>query len=76
MPTPTLRRLLLSSSKRYASTLEGTSPMGPFRVFDRDMKRLQKDRAATIDSGERSRTVDYLRNEVADRLAERFAVSE
>jgi len=34
---------------------------------------MQKDRAASVDNGNRSRTVDYLRDEVADRLIERFA---
>ncbi|ELU35956.1 methyltransferase domain-containing protein [Rhizoctonia solani AG-1 IA] len=45
--------------------------MSPFRLFDRNAKRIQKDRAALRDSGERSRTVDYVREEVADRLFER-----
>lgn len=71
----TLRRAVLNVPKRYASTLDGASTMGPFRVFDRDMKRMQRDRAAVVDNGDRSRTVDYLRDEVADRLVERFAVS-
>ncbi|KAH8118662.1 S-adenosyl-L-methionine-dependent methyltransferase [Phellopilus nigrolimitatus] len=46
--------------------------VGPFQVFDRNAKRLQKDRAATRDGGERSRTVDYVRDEIADRMMERF----
>ncbi|CEL59468.1 hypothetical protein RSOLAG1IB_03401 [Rhizoctonia solani AG-1 IB] len=45
--------------------------MSPFRLFDRNAKRIQKDRAASRESGERSRTVDYVREEVADRLFER-----
>ncbi|KAG9128189.1 hypothetical protein FRC07_003739 [Ceratobasidium sp. 392] len=45
--------------------------MSPFRLFDRNTKRMQKDRAATRDLGKRSRTVDYVRDEVADRLLER-----
>ncbi|CUA70261.1 hypothetical protein RSOLAG22IIIB_00614 [Rhizoctonia solani] len=45
--------------------------MSPFRLFDRNAKRIQKDRAALRESGERSRTVDYVREEVADRLFER-----
>jgi len=36
------------------------------------VKRSQKDRAVTRDGGNRSRTVDYVRNEVADRMIERF----
>ncbi|CAE7211134.1 unnamed protein product [Rhizoctonia solani] len=61
--------------RRYA-TASGGSPLGahtmsPFRLFDRNAKRMQKDRAALRDSGERSRMVDYVREEVADRLFER-----
>ncbi|KAJ1308569.1 hypothetical protein OPQ81_004268 [Rhizoctonia solani] len=62
-------------AQRYA-TASGASPLGahtlsPFRLFDRNAKRMQKDRAALRESGERSRTVDYVREEVADRLFER-----
>ena len=48
--------------------------VGPFQVFDRNAKRLQKDRAASRDGGARSRTVDYVRDEVADRMMERLLV--
>lgn len=48
--------------------------VGPYQVFDRRAKRLQKDRSALRDDGERSRTVDYVRDEVADRLIERLMV--
>lgn len=64
----------ISSKRAFASTLDG-SVLSPFRVFDREVKRMQKDRAAAFKDGEQSRTVDYVRNEVADRLSERFAVS-
>ncbi|KAH9965975.1 S-adenosyl-L-methionine-dependent methyltransferase [Russula dissimulans] len=47
----------------------------PYRVFDRQAKRLQKDRAAARDGGNRSRTVDYVRDEVANRMIERFLAS-
>lgn len=67
------RRLISTSARHYASPLDGTA-IGPFRVFDRRMKQMQKDRAASADNGHRSRTVDYLRDEVADRVIERFAV--
>ncbi|KAF8559137.1 S-adenosyl-L-methionine-dependent methyltransferase [Imleria badia] len=43
-----------------------------YRVFDRTAKRTQKDRAASRDGGQRSRTVDYVRDEVADRMMERL----
>ncbi|KAG6885478.1 hypothetical protein C0993_001343 [Termitomyces sp. T159_Od127] len=49
-----------------------TGTVGPYQVFDRHVKRIQKDQAATRDGGERSRTVDYVREEVADRMMERF----
>ncbi|KAG9102001.1 hypothetical protein FS749_000566 [Ceratobasidium sp. UAMH 11750] len=62
-------------ARQYAtapsSSLLGAHVISPFRLFDRNAKRMQKDRAAARDSGERSRTVDYVRNEVADRLLER-----
>jgi hypothetical protein len=60
-----------------AVTSSGTTnplTVGPFRVFDREVKTMQKDRSATLDGGERSRTVDYVREEVADRLLERLMV--
>ncbi|KAG6841820.1 hypothetical protein C0991_006227 [Blastosporella zonata] len=49
-----------------------TGSVGPYQVFDRNVKRIQKDQAATREGGARSRTVDYLRDEVADRMMERF----
>lgn len=54
----------------------GAHTMSPFRLFDRNAKRMQKDRAALRESGERSRTVDYVRDEVADRLFERVLVRQ
>jgi NADH dehydrogenase [ubiquinone] 1 alpha subcomplex assembly factor 5 len=48
--------------------------VGPFRVFDREAKVMQKDRSASLEDGARSRTVDYVREEVADRLLERLMV--
>ncbi|CAE6527358.1 unnamed protein product [Rhizoctonia solani] len=65
----------ITFAQRYA-TASGSSPLGahtmsPFRLFDRNAKRIQKDRAALRESGERSRTADYVREEVADRLFER-----
>ena len=43
-------------------------------MFDRNAKMIQKDRAAAHDDGERSRTVDYVREEVADAMIERLLV--
>jgi hypothetical protein len=46
----------------------------PYLVFDRQAKRHQRDRAAIVNNGSRSTMVDYVRDEVADRLMERFIV--
>jgi hypothetical protein len=46
-----------------------------YNVFDRNAKRMQKDRAAAREGGNRNRRVDYIFDEVADRLAERLMVS-
>ena len=59
----------LSHSQIYPAT------RGPHQVFDRQAKRLQKDRAAARDEGNRSRTVDYVRDDVANRMIERFMAS-
>lgn len=68
---------LRCSSRTYASlTSSPINPtsVGPFQVFDRNAKRIQKDRAAARNDGEASRTVDYVRDEVAERMIERFMV--
>ncbi|KAL0950157.1 hypothetical protein HGRIS_010151 [Hohenbuehelia grisea] len=76
-----MSRLLLKSITQRrvgARNLASVSPspashsLGPFQVFDRDFKKLQRDRAALRNAGERSRTVDYVRNEIADRMMERL----
>jgi hypothetical protein len=54
--------------KRFA-----TSTTTPFQVFNADTKRHQRNRAATLDP-EHSRRTDYLRDEVARRLIDRFMV--
>jgi NADH dehydrogenase [ubiquinone] 1 alpha subcomplex assembly factor 5 len=64
-------RLLASLSPSQV----GTALQSPFQVFDRQVKRLQKDRAVACDGGNRSRTVDYVRDEVANRMIERFLAS-
>ncbi|KAI0677636.1 S-adenosyl-L-methionine-dependent methyltransferase [Trametes maxima] len=66
----------VSRTRTYAS-ISSSSPinpnsLGPFQVFDRNAKRIQKDRSAVREGGSRSRTVDYVRDEIADRLVERF----
>ncbi|KAI0082545.1 S-adenosyl-L-methionine-dependent methyltransferase [Panus rudis PR-1116 ss-1] len=67
-PSPRTRTLASISS---AGPLNPTS-VGPFQVFDRKAKVHQKDRAALRDSGNRSRTVDYVREAVAENLMERL----
>lgn len=64
---------------RSLAAVSSSSPsnphsVGPFQVFDRNAKRLQKDRAVERDAGVASRTVDYVRDEVADRMMERLLV--
>jgi NADH dehydrogenase [ubiquinone] 1 alpha subcomplex assembly factor 5 len=66
-------RLLASISSVYDART-GTT-VGPFEVFDRKVKRMQKDAAAMREGGNRSRTVDYVREEVADRMMDRLMVS-
>ncbi|SAL98377.1 hypothetical protein [Absidia glauca] len=62
--TTTLRRL----AHRTYSTVAPT-PMA-FQVFDRHVKKLQKDRAAA--QKDQSRVVDYLKDEVAARVSDRL----
>jgi hypothetical protein len=57
-----------------ANSSIGLKSVGPYQVFERNVKRMQKDRTAITDGGKRSRTVDYVRDEVAERLLERFLV--
>lgn len=73
--TKFLRNRQITSQLRYASTNAPISQSNtPFRVFDRYVKVLQRDRAAAKEGGESSRRVDYVRDEIADRLLERFQV--
>ncbi len=61
--------------RSFASLSSSQATQSPFQVFDRQVKRSQKDRAVARDGGNRSRTVDYVRNEAADRMIERFLAS-
>lgn len=63
---PVRRSLAHSSHRSYAVQAPGTR----LQVFDRNLKRQQKDRAAA--NVESSRQVDYLRDAVASRLCERL----
>lgn len=65
---------LKSPLRRLCIRCLATSASGaPFQVFNTETKRHQRDRAATLDPGT-SRRTDYLRDEVATRLVERFTV--
>ena len=59
-------------ARAFAS--EASFTASAYRVFDREVKRRQKDCAVSRDGGKRSRTVDYVRDEVADRMMERLLV--
>lgn len=61
-------------SKRTMATFSSTNVTQPFAIFDRNVKRMQRDRAAAANNGDTSRTVDYLRNEVSNILIERLLV--
>jgi len=60
------------ASRRLVRAFSSPSAVSPYRVFDRTAKQIQKDRTAIRNGGERSRVVDYVRNEVADRMMERL----
>ncbi|EJD53978.1 S-adenosyl-L-methionine-dependent methyltransferase [Auricularia subglabra TFB-10046 SS5] len=71
----TFRRVLVA--RRGLATLAGGSgafqqPSAPYVVFDRRVKQIQKDRAALANGGETSRTVDYVRNAIAETMLERL----
>lgn len=65
-----------ATSHRSFATISSPShsSIGSYQIFDRNAKRLQKDRAVVRDGGARSTVVDYIRDEVADRMMERFLV--
>ena len=74
-----LRRHIFFQVPRFyfrslASITDAIAP-APYQVFDRYAKVLQRDRSAVSSRVQNSRTVDYLRDEVADRLVERMLVS-
>ncbi|KAH7103058.1 S-adenosyl-L-methionine-dependent methyltransferase [Auriculariales sp. MPI-PUGE-AT-0066] len=67
--TPSARRALATAAR--GASLSPPAP-APYIVFDRNVKRIQRDRAAVAGGGQSSRTVDYVRNEFAERLIERL----
>ncbi|KAG2201611.1 hypothetical protein INT46_008790 [Mucor plumbeus] len=65
MFTSIIRQSIRTNAHRnYATTPQA------FHVFNREAKKLQKDRAAM--NAEESRTVDYLKDEIAARVADRL----
>ncbi|KAJ7098752.1 S-adenosyl-L-methionine-dependent methyltransferase [Mycena belliarum] len=64
-----LRSLARRAAISSASPAANPHTLGPFQIFDRDVKRIQKNRAALREG---SRMVDYVQEEVADRMMERF----
>lgn len=68
LPRPAIRRRIFIE-RNYAVQAPGNPTL---QVFDRHTKYLQKERAAA--NVERSRQVDYLKDEVAMRLTERLLV--
>lgn len=74
-----IRSTTQGQTRNFAAVSSGSTPLhltssNPYQVFDRHAKLLQKDRAAARDGGARSKTVDYVREEVAERMMERFLV--
>ena len=65
-PSHALRPL----SRRSLATASSSPP--PIQVFNRNAKRMQRDRSALDPSA--SRRVDYLKDAVAERLVERLMV--
>ena len=74
-----LRRHVLSRVSgvcfRSLASVADTVTPAPYQIFDRYAKVLQKDRSAAPNRVKNSRTVDYVRDETADRLIERMLVS-
>jgi NADH dehydrogenase [ubiquinone] 1 alpha subcomplex assembly factor 5 len=69
IPPLTRRRLPLQAARRYAVQAPGAPTL---EIFSNQHKWQQKERAAS--NTELSRSVDYLRDEVASRLCERILV--
>jgi NADH dehydrogenase [ubiquinone] 1 alpha subcomplex assembly factor 5 len=70
------RHAVRPRTRAFASESSSFPPVtGVYQVFDRVAKRKQRDRAVSRDAGVGSRTVDYVRDEVADRMMERLLVS-
>lgn len=71
IPPPGARRVRFAARRCYAVQAPGAPT---FEVFNRRTKVLQRERAAA--NTEKSRQVDYLRDETAFRLCERLLVHQ
>ncbi|SCZ90678.1 BZ3500_MvSof-1268-A1-R1_Chr1-3g02142 [Microbotryum saponariae] len=74
-PKPSTSRLVpslrLYATSSFAPGSQGAgSPGSPFVVFDRQLKRLQRNRAAR--DPEKSRLTDYIKDEVAANMVDRL----
>lgn len=67
------RTALRQPVRSYAVPSFAPSSASPFAVFDRDLKRAQRDRAAR--HVERSRLTDYVKDDVAQSMVDRLLVS-
>ena len=69
-----LRGAINGSTKRgYAVPSFAPSSASPFQVFDRNLKRSQRDRAAPTNA--KSRLTDYVKDDVAQSMVDRLLVS-
>lgn len=71
-PTTTLRTALRQPNRAYAVPSFAPASASPFAVFDRQLKRAQRDRAAR--NVERSRLTDYVKDDVAQGMVDRLLV--
>jgi NADH dehydrogenase [ubiquinone] 1 alpha subcomplex assembly factor 5 len=69
-----LKALQRATLRRQMATLSPSQAMQPYMIFDRNAKCKQKDKAALKEGGSCSRLVDYVRDEVAERMMERLLV--
>lgn len=74
-PSPPLLALSSSTARRSSSSSSRSlPPTGTYKVFDRDNVLHHRELAYAKDGGKRSRTVGYLREEIGERVMERFEV--
>lgn len=66
-------RQLATAASGPSQAAAGSSSSSPFAVFDRHLKKAQRDRAAS--NKEASRLADYVKDEVAANMVDRLLVS-